>query len=114
VDVDVDSGAERGSEAGRDLPDQQWIAGVRLMVTEPALQGELQKANVVAQAALAEAIAERTGAEPGDLGPQLAAAAVGAALTVAVDQWMRTDPPTPLAALLREVLHRLESGLPIP
>jgi AcrR family transcriptional regulator len=109
--VDIDGAGEWGTRAE---PDQQWIAGVRLMVSEPALQGELQKANAAAHAALAEAIAERTATEPNDIGPQLVAAAVGAALTVATDQWMRADPPTSLAALLREVLHRLESGLPIP
>lgn len=109
----ADEGPERGGQRG-DAPDKQWIAGVRLMLSEPALQGEMQKANAVAQAALAEAVAERTGTDAGAVGPQLVAAAVGAALTVAVDQWMRADPPPPLGPLLRDVLDRLASGLPIP
>ena len=102
----------RGRPGG--APDEQWIAGIRLMLGEPSLQGELQKASARAQTALAEAVAQRTGTDPRDVGPQLVAAAVSAALTVAVDQWVRADPPAPLASHLRDVLDRLASGLPIP
>lgn len=109
-------GADDDAEAGGDQrqPSEQWVEGVRLMVSEPALAGELQKATVAAQAALAEAIAERTGTAARDLGPQLVATAVGAAIEVATEHWMRAYPPTPLATLLRDALHRLESGLPVP
>ncbi len=107
-------GADQEDTGGQDAPDEQWRSGVRLMLRDPALQGELAKASAAANTALAAAIAERTNAGPDDLGPRLVAAAVGAGLTVAIDQWMRADPPVPLAPLLRDVLDRLASGLPIP
>jgi AcrR family transcriptional regulator len=105
-----------GQETGGEhAPDQRWVDGIRLMLTEPALQGEFFKANAVAQAELAKAIAERTGTDvAGDLYPQLVAAAVGAATTVATTHWLRADPPIPIAPLLRDVLARLAAGLPVP
>jgi AcrR family transcriptional regulator len=105
--------AGEGDGAGEEPP-ERWVEGVRLMLSEPALVGELQKASVAAQAALTEAIAERTGTGAGEFGPQLLAAAVGAAIEVATEHWMRADPPIPMATLLRDAFHRLESGLPVP
>jgi AcrR family transcriptional regulator len=100
---------------GEHAPDQQWIAGVRLMVTEPMLQGEFFKANAAAEAEFAAAIAERTGTDVTcDLYPRLVASAVGAAITVAMEQWLRADPSVPIAALLRDALRQLAAGLPVP
>jgi hypothetical protein len=42
------------------------------------------------------------------------AAAIGAAIQVANDQWLRADPPVPLAPLLRDALNQLAAGLPAP
>lgn len=105
------------SQSGGDgvIPEPQWIAGIRLMVTEPALIGEFLKASVAAERELAVAIAERTGTDADkDLYPRLVAATVGAATQAAIDQWVRSDPPAPLAPLVREALKQLEAGLPIP
>ncbi len=93
-------------------PDEQWLAGVRLMMTEPALQGELVKANAVAEQELAAAIADRTGTT--GMYPRLVAAAVGSAAAVALDEWLRADPPTSMADLLMEALDQLAAGLPEP
>ncbi|PRX96728.1 TetR family transcriptional regulator [Allonocardiopsis opalescens] len=102
-------------QEGERPPDRRWTDGVRLMVTEPSLRGELFKANAVAEAALARAVAERTGTDPdADMYPRLVAAAVGAAITVAMGQWMRADPPVPMAPLLDDALDRLRAGLPEP
>jgi AcrR family transcriptional regulator len=96
-------------------PDQQWTEGVRLMVEEPALQAEFIRAGAVAEAELAEAIAERTGTDvTRDLYPKLVAGAVGTAINVATEHWLRTDQPTPMAPLLREAIHQLAAGLPTP
>ncbi|GJF33507.1 TetR family transcriptional regulator [Kitasatospora sp. NE20-6] len=104
--------AEAGGEA---VPDPQWAAGVRLMVTDPALQGEMLKAGAEAARELAVAVAERTGADAErDLHPQLVAAAVGAAVQVATAQWLREDTATSMSALLREALELLAAGLPAP
>ncbi len=95
-------------------PEPEWIAGVRLMLSEPALQGEYLKAALAAERECAVAIAERTGTEAQDMYPQLVAAAIGAAIKAANDQWLRADPPVPLAPLLRDALSQLAAGLPPP
>ena len=102
-------GGERAS------PEPEWTAGVRLMLSEPALQGEYLKAAAAADRECAVAIAERTGTDAArDMYPQLVAAAIGAAIQVANDQWLRADPPVPLAPLLRDALSQLAAGLPAP
>ncbi|GAA1869741.1 TetR family transcriptional regulator [Pseudonocardia ailaonensis] len=108
----ADEGPGGGPGGGHGLPDPEWVAGVRLMVTEPALQGAMQKAAATAAQAFAEAVAARTGTDPGDLYPKLVAASVAAAVGVATEHWLRADPPVPMAPLLAEALDRLSSGLP--
>ncbi|GLX10331.1 TetR family transcriptional regulator [Microbispora sp. NBRC 16548] len=96
-------------------PDQQWQTGIRLMVSEPSLQGEMLKANAIAEDELAAAIAERTGTDVArDLYPRLVAGAAGAAIRVAMDQWLRADPPVPVRPLIEDALDRLSAGLPEP
>lgn len=93
----------------------QGITGLRLLLDEPALHGELAKANAAAQAVLAEAIAQRTAGDVGrDLYPQLAAAAIGAATATAVEHALRADPPVSLDRVLRDALGQLSAGLPVP
>ncbi|KAB1922806.1 TetR family transcriptional regulator, partial [Micromonospora sp. ALFpr18c] len=63
----------------------QWVAGVRTMLAEPALQGERLRAVAVAEAELAAAVAERTGTNLAtDMYPRLVAAAASAAVAVAM------------------------------
>ncbi|WP_310741271.1 TetR family transcriptional regulator [Microbispora sp. H10670] len=96
-------------------PDQQWQAGIRLMIGEPSLQGEMLKASAVAEEELAAAIAERTGTDIAhDLYPRLVAGAAGAAIRVAMDQWLRADPPVPVRSLVEDALGLLAAGLPEP
>ncbi|KAA5832072.1 TetR family transcriptional regulator [Saccharopolyspora hirsuta] len=100
---------------GEHEPERQWVDGVRLMVSEPALQGEFFKAGAAAEAEFAAAVAERTGADAErDLYPRLVAAAVGAAMTTAIGHWLRAADPTPIAPLLRDALDQLAAGLPVP
>jgi AcrR family transcriptional regulator len=102
-------------DADNVVPDEQWLSGVRLMVSEPALQSEFAKAGAAAEAELAAAIAERTGTDAtNDLYPRLVAATVSAALTVTIQQWLGTEPPASMAALLRDVFGQLATGLPAP
>ncbi|MEQ4717716.1 TetR family transcriptional regulator [Nonomuraea sp. B19D2] len=102
-------GDSTGAEFGR------WRDGVGLMLAEPALQGEVLKANAVAQDELARAIAERTGTDPAqDVYPKLVAAVVGAGSAVAIEHCLRAERPRPLGQVLREVFDRLAAGLPIP
>ncbi|UOX91620.1 TetR family transcriptional regulator [Amycolatopsis sp. FBCC-B4732] len=95
--------------------DRSWIEGLRLMVAEPALQGEFQKAGAAAEAEFATAVADRTGTDPArDIYPRLVAGVVGAALNVVTQQWLVAEPPPPLETLLRDVFGRLAAGLPEP
>ncbi|MCK7622341.1 TetR family transcriptional regulator [Streptomyces sp. RS10V-4] len=95
--------------------DQRWRDGLRLMLAEPALQGEVVKANAAAQDELAKAVAARTGTdEAHDLYPQLVAAVVSAGSAVAVEHCLRADSPAPLGPVLTEVFAQLTQGLPTP
>ncbi|TQM03951.1 TetR family transcriptional regulator [Pseudonocardia kunmingensis] len=97
-----------------DGPDPRWVAGVRLMMGEPALQGEVLKATAAAATELAAAVGERTGTDARDMYPRLVAGAVLAAAQVCTDQWLHADPPVQMAPLLRAALGQLAAGLPVP
>jgi AcrR family transcriptional regulator len=100
---------------GEALPDQRWTEGVRLMLGEIELQAELIKGGAAVEHEVAAVIAERTGTDADrDLYPLLMAGAVTAAVRIAGEQWLRTDPPVPLPTLLRDALERLAAGLPVP
>jgi AcrR family transcriptional regulator len=94
--------------------DQRWLDGVRLMITEPALQADFLRANVLAEDELVAAVAERTGTSVDDLYPRLVATTVSAALSAAMAHWLRTDPPVPMGPLLTDALRQLAAGLPTP
>jgi AcrR family transcriptional regulator len=93
----------------------QWTAGVRMMLAEPALRGEMLRAGAVAEAEIAAAVADRTGTDPKrDLYPHLVASAVMAATNTAMAHHLRTDPPVPVGQLLADALAQLTAGLPAP
>ncbi|MHA6764857.1 acyl-CoA-like ligand-binding transcription factor [Streptacidiphilus sp. PAMC 29251] len=105
----------QGESGASTPPDQRWTDGLRLMLAEPALQGEIVKVSAAADKELAKAIAERTGTDPvRDVYPKLVAAVVGAGSAVAMEHCLSVDPPAPLAAVLREVFDRVANGLPTP
>jgi AcrR family transcriptional regulator len=96
-------------------PDPTWAMGVRLMLQQAEMRGEFLKAGADVERECAVVIAERTGTDVDrDLYPLLVAAAVGAAIRVASEQWLRADPPVPMPTLLRDALGRLAAGLPTP
>jgi hypothetical protein len=69
----------------------------------------------VVQREVAAAVAERTGTDAErDLYPTLVAAAIGAAIMAALEQWLRADPPVAVDGLVREALGQLRAGLPVP
>jgi AcrR family transcriptional regulator len=105
-----------GDHSAEDPPrDRHWRDGIRLMLTEPALQAEVARANAVAQDELARAIAERTGTDVArDVYPNLVAAVVGAGSAVAVECCLRADHAGSLVPMLREVFGQLAAGLPDP
>lgn len=116
----VTSAAMAQSALGSDryehgVPDRQWLAGVRLMMTESAVRTEIVNAGVAAQPELAAAVAERTGTEATrELYPCLVASVVDGTIQAVMQHWLRTDPPEPIAPLLREALRQVATGLPVP
>lgn len=97
------------------VPGEQWTTGVRLMSSEPALQAEFIRGYARAQEEYAVVIAERTGTDvTRDLYPRLVAGMIGTAMTVAIQQWLRSDPPGPMEPILRDALGQLGAGLPVP
>ncbi|MEV5747370.1 TetR family transcriptional regulator [Actinoallomurus sp. NPDC052308] len=104
-----------GAGEGGQPPSREWVDGIRLMLTEPDVQGEFLKANMIIQGELAKAIAERTGTDADrDVYPALVAGVTGTAATVAIDHWLRADSSVPVARLMNEVFDRLWAGLPVP
>jgi AcrR family transcriptional regulator len=81
-------------------PNRQLI---KMIIHTPALRAEFFKAIVARDAALAEAIAERTGTPPGDLFPQILAAAVSGVTRVVTQRWLQDD-TVDYATLLRQAL----------
>jgi AcrR family transcriptional regulator len=97
------------------VPERDWIEGVRLVTQSPALQGEYLRTLHATRQALAEAIADRIGADlRTDMFPAVLAGAVASAIQVATEYWKRADPPTALAPLMRLALNQLRSPLTAP
>jgi AcrR family transcriptional regulator len=95
------------------VPDQDKIASIRVVVSSPTLQGEYLKAQYVMQHALADAVAERTGTDAAtDMFPRIVAGAVMAATQVAMERWIMADPPVALGPLMRQALRQLSEALP--
>jgi AcrR family transcriptional regulator len=101
----------RKSEALRDA--NRWVEGIRFILTEPAIRGEVLKASAAAQVELAEVIAERVGARRAkDLYPQVAAVVVTAVVGTVMDRWLRDGPSGPIVPLLREAFELVATGFP--
>ncbi|TDD52928.1 TetR family transcriptional regulator [Kribbella antibiotica] len=98
--------------AGRQLPDESWLEGARLMIAEPALKGAMAAAQFAVTEELAGIVAERTGAT--GVYPRLVAEVLSAAQLTANREWLRADPPRPIFDLFHEVLDGITAGLPEP
>ncbi|MEU0487517.1 TetR/AcrR family transcriptional regulator [Streptosporangium sp. NPDC006013] len=80
-------------------------AGLRMIMSTPELEGEALKAFTMAEGPLAEAIAARTGTNPGrDLFPAVTAAAIAGAIRVAGRHWLEPGNPESFATTLRRAL----------
>jgi AcrR family transcriptional regulator len=92
--------------------DEEWMAGIRMVTSTPALTGEYLKVQAMTQYSLAEAIALRLGAGAArSMFPRILAAAVTAAIQAAMERWLHTDPAVPLAPLVRRALQQLADGM---
>jgi len=91
-----------------------WLARIRVILAEPAVRGEVLKADAIAQEELATAIAERTGLDMAeDVYPRLAAAVVSAGNATVLTRWLR-DPHGSVVPLLESALDQIRAGLPVP
>ena len=90
-----------------------WLHDFRALVAkEPALHGEYLKAAAAAEAALAGAIARRTGAEEDQLEPQVLAAVVAGAERAAVRYWARqAEPSSTLTDVVRTAVGMAVRGM---
>ncbi len=109
ADALVAAVADLYGPAGHNGVPEGWLDGFRsLVAAEPALHGEYLKARASSERALADAVALRTGATPGDLLPLLpllVAGVVFAAERAAVLYWFRqTDASTPLVEVVRSAV----------
>ncbi|MFJ3325636.1 TetR/AcrR family transcriptional regulator [Streptomyces griseus] len=95
-------------------PDE-WAAGLRVMLAEPALEAEMLRAGKIAEKELAAAIADRAGLDLGsDLYPHLVAASVMAASSVALELFVQGGTGEPMEVLLPRALRMVAAGLPTP
>jgi AcrR family transcriptional regulator len=109
-DAIVDAVLQHYQEARRAL-DPESMSAIKLVVSSPAIRGEYLKLDAEMQ----EALAERTGADPGaDMGPQILAGAVIAATRVAMGRWFRADPPEPLLPMIELALRQLAGACSEP
>ncbi|NJQ01240.1 TetR family transcriptional regulator [Streptomyces sp. PLAI1-29] len=108
---------EPGPEVLRMPPQEpgEWVAGLRVMMAEPALRAEMLRAGKLAEEELAAAVADRTGTDPDtDLYPRVVAASVMAAGDAALDLFLRGSTGEPMEVLLPRALEMLAAGLPTP
>lgn len=93
---------------GERPPDRDWVQGVRLVIKSASLEGEYLRSQRATRNALAQAIADRTGTDlAADMFPAVLAGAVTAAVHVAHERWLASDPPVPLVPLIRLALSQL-------
>jgi AcrR family transcriptional regulator len=93
----------------------QQLTAIRLLTGSPAISGEYLKVTAAAQCALAEAIADRTGADAEqDMQPMILAGAITAAAQAALLRWSLATPPVPLGPLLRLALQQLAAAFQVP
>jgi AcrR family transcriptional regulator len=103
---------EMYADSGIDGLPPGWLSEFRaLLSVEPSLHGEHRKAAAAAETALADAIARRTGAEPGQLEALVLAVVVVGAERAGVLHWARQGPPsTPLVDAVRAAVDMAVRG----
>jgi len=88
-------------------PHPAWLAGIKLVLTEPAVEAELLYRSRIAERDIAAAIADRASDAGNDVNPLLVAAAVGTAIQVGIEQWLRATERLTLRQVLRDAFHQM-------
>jgi AcrR family transcriptional regulator len=93
--------------------DRERMEALRQVMKSPALFGEFLKTQVESEAPLAEAIAERIGADPRhDLYSRVLAAAVTAAVRAATGHWMASGRIDSLPDLISQAVRQVAASPP--
>lgn len=94
------------------VPSRQELAEVRKLLLSPQIRDAVAKDLFDGWL---EAIAERTGTDPGrDMYPRLVVAVVRAVGDAAADAYAAADPPVAITTLIRDGLAAVAAGLPEP
>jgi AcrR family transcriptional regulator len=105
----------RGWEGALGPQPKEVQENLSTVLSEPDLQAAIARGSQAAQHELTRAIAERTGTDPlKDLYPSLVSGAAITAQLLALDFWVKADPPVPLLPLLTYVFQQLKEGLDAP
>ncbi len=100
---------------GHTAPNPASAAELRTLFAASSVRAEVLKAGFAEDNPFAAAVARRSSTDiDKDLYPRLVAAAVTGTIQVAIDAFLKADPPVPLVPLLREALEQLSEGLPDP
>jgi AcrR family transcriptional regulator len=101
-------------DLGRE-PDRSLVSYVQLASSTPRMHAEYLRSHSSLEQALAEGIAERLDVDINDqLLPRMMAGVVVAALRIAIDHWLNTDPGALFVPTLRHALEEVSRGLPEP
>lgn len=91
------------------------VAELRLLFGSRLVQAEIMTDAVAAENEFARAVADRLDLDPAqDIYCRLVAASATAVTQVAIDAFLRADPPAPLFPLITSALTQLARGLPEP
>ncbi len=95
--------------AGDVVPTSAQRAEIRKVLMTPEARAAMSKELVEEWVA---AVADRVGADPGDMYPRLVAGAIRAVGEAAMDAYTSAEPPTPYVDLLRDGFAAIVAGLP--
>ena len=96
-------------------PPREFVARSQLMLRHPSLQAANMRAQLALQDALADAVAARLGIDPDqDIYPRLVVGVAIAALHTALRHWAAGPGHRPFLATLRAALDQVPQGLPEP
>jgi AcrR family transcriptional regulator len=94
--------------------DRTWVNATRLMMTAPALRGEMLKAGSTTETRLAEAIAQRCGLTAEDLYPHVLGAMLAGAARMGIQHWLRSGTTEPFTGVLATALRQALAGVDAP
>ncbi|RJQ87823.1 TetR/AcrR family transcriptional regulator [Amycolatopsis panacis] len=102
--------AEQHAEQGG--PSREEVRRFREMLRHPALFGEMLRSHAKVERVLAEAIAERAGADANPLHARMMAGIVQVASRVAFDSWLGSDTEEGNMPVFAELLRQAQAGMP--